>query len=402
MNSGNHNPHWEHLAASGQLDSLANEINLWRNTFHESLKLWMQQAQADWVESVQPLIDDLLGLEPPQLAQNWNEGREQLSTLNQEGHLLREEYLQQLGPTPLACLNSVLQQVTQLESSPDQVGRIGAAIFADLKALEGWAGENGIHGDNYERLRLWLENLGLGLLSRQYPSGQVARQQLTRLWQDLSEEHARQEADAALAGPTQSGRWNSWILLLELCEHETQDHAPVLDSLDGLDADVEDVALRLGDQPDVADLVADYREASQQLRTALTQGKRLKGWSQILPPILVDLDRLVPREAQPEEPISRVRSLCQEFEAGTLSTERFQESLAQFASTLLEGRKQSRIQTAQHPSEVAFVEALGKLQGGLDILTGVERAGQASRLEMGCTLIEDGLAQIQKLESGDG
>jgi len=397
-----HNPHWDHLASSGKLDVLAQQLDLWRNQFLGSLDQWMQQAPADFAESARPLIDDLGQLEPQALAQNWESCRDQVAAINQEAQLLREEYLQNLGPTPLACLNSVLLQVERLAHDGDSLGLVGSVIFSELGVFETWAGDHGIHGEHYEALRRWLEDLGLGLLSRQIPQPAQVRLELEARWKQLSEEHARQAEESALAGPTQSPRWNSWILLLEMCEHEIQDHGPILDTLDTLDADVEEVAARLGEQPGVDDLVHDYRETSDQLRQALLKGKTLKGWSQIIPPILVELDALVPREAEASAPASRVRSLCGDFESGNLSTEQFHRQLAQFGENLVAARQQSRVTAAQHPSEAEFVAALGKLQGGLDILTGVERSGQASRLEMGCTLIEEGLAQIQKLEADNG
>lgn len=402
MVKSEHNPHWDQLAASGKLEDLAQQLELWRNQFVDSLDQWLQQAPADFAESAQPLIDDLGQLDPQSLAQSWESSRDRVATINQEAQLLREEYLQNLGPTPLACLNSVLLQVDRLAHDSESLGLVGSVIFSELAIFETWAGDSGIHGEHYESLRRWLEDLGLGLLSRQIPEPMQVRQKLDSMWKRVSEEHARQVEDSALAGPTQSPRWNSWILLLEMCEHEIQDHGPVLDTLDALDADVEEVAARLGDQAGVEDLVSDYRETSEQLRQALMKGKTLKGWSQILPPILVELDALVPREAEAAAPASRARSLCNEFESGTLSTEQFHRQLVQLGENLLAMRQQSRVTTAQHPSEAEFIEALGKLQGGLDILTGVERAGQASRLEMGCTLIEEGLAQIQKLEDGNG
>lgn len=401
MGAGNHNPHWDQLAASGQFQQLSNEVDQWRQGFSNGLRAWMQSCP-EWSESAQPLLGDLVQLEPEQLTQNWVESREQLAALNRDGLLLREEYLQQLGPTPLSPLNSFLTQLEQLAQEPQAIAASGSVLLAELKSFEAWASENSIHGAAYEQLRLWLENCGLGLLSRKIPNPGLARAEMLHLWEQLCEEHARQAAEQALGGPTQSARWNSWILLLELCERETQDSALVLDSLDSLDADVEDVARRQVDQTEVAEVVADYREASEQLREALHKGKRLKGWSQILPPILVELDLLVPREPVEAQPVSRVRQLCQEFEAGILSTEQFQAQLQELEATLSEGRKQSRILSAQHPSEAAFVEALGKLQGGLDILMAVERSGQASRLEMGSTLVEEGLAQLEKLEAGDG
>lgn len=400
MSAGNYNIHWDQLAAAGQTQNLVQELELWRNSFQASLRAWMEQASREWGESAQPLLDDLAKLDPASMVQNWPEWREHLSALNQDGHLLREEYLQQLGPTPLGCLNSILLQLQRLEQFPEAISAVGSALFADLKTFESWAAENSIHGPAYEKLRIWLEDLGLGLLARKYPTPAQGQAELVRLWEGLGEEHARQASERALEGPTRSRRWNSWILLLELCEHEIQDHGPVLDTLDALDADVEDVGQRLGEQNDVAEIVAEYHEASQQLRQALLQGKRLKGWSQVIPPLLVELDQLVPQESMDQQPVSRVRRLCQDFEAGKLSTEQFHSGLDELAGSLTEGRKQSRVQTAQHPSEAAFVEALGKLQGGLDILTSVERAGQASRLEMGCTLIEEGLAQLEKLEGG--
>jgi hypothetical protein len=394
-----HNPHWDRLAAAGQLDVLAQQLELWRGQFLESLAQWVQQAPVEFADSARPLLDDLNQLQPQQLAQDWENARAQVAGLHQDGHWLRDEYLQNLGPTPLACLNSVLVQLERLAGDPDGFGLVGSALFGELRVFENWAGDNAIQGEHYEATRRWLEDLALGLLARKFPTPQQARQQLSDLWKRLSEEHARQAEELSLSGPTGSRRWNSWILLLETCENEIQEPGPILDTLDSLDADVEEVAAALTGQPEVVELAAEFHEASQQLRQALMQGKKLKGWSQILPPLLVELDAMVPRDTELAPPVSRVRSLCNEFESGQLSTEQFHRQVAQFADSLVEARRQSRIATAQHPSEAHFVEALGKLQGGLDILAGVERSGQASRLEMGCTLIEEGLAQISQLEA---
>ncbi|MFN8610279.1 MAG: hypothetical protein U0931_22270 [Vulcanimicrobiota bacterium] len=402
MEVSHYNPHWDHLAGTGQMERLAGEIHLWRQNFLHSLRSFAERSSVEWAEVAHPLIEDLNALDPAELVQDWPEGRVRLSSLNQEGHIVREDYLQQRGPTPLPWLNSIVMQIELLAEKPEEVAGCGSVIFADLKSFEAWAGENGVHGAAYDQMRQWLEDLGLGLLARNFPEPARGRAEMLAMWERLAEEHNRQRSEEALAGPTQSARWNSWILLLELCELETQDHTPVLDSLDGLDADVEDLAATLGEDGELGEVVADYREASQQLRQALLQGKRLKGWSQILPPILIDLDRLVPREEQSQAPVNRVRALCQEFECGSLPTEQFQSRLAEFAASLVDSRKQSRIQAAQHPSEAAFLEALGKLQSGVEILQSVDRSGQASRLEMGCTLIEEGLSEIQRLESGDG
>jgi len=383
------------------LDRLAEEMELWRTQFQNSLQQWRAGASAEWDESAQTLRHDLQELRPLAMAKAWDNWRDHLSNLNQDGHLLREECLQQLGPTSLACLNSVCLQVERLATAPDQIGMAGTTLFSELRLLERWAEENGVFGECYQELRLWVENLALGLLSRLVPSAASTRARVVELWSKVVEEHERLHAQQALSTPTLSSRWNSWILLLELCEHETQDYGPIADSLDALDADVDEIFERLGEQSEVAEVVAEYRDTSEALREALAQGKKLKGWSQIMPPLLVELDRLVPREPEEQQaPVSRVRSLCQRFESGALSVEAFQKGLTEFSASLQESRRSSRIQTAQHPSEVAFVEALGKLQSGLEILLSVDRAGQASRLEMGCTLIEDGLGQIQRLEAG--
>ena len=388
-----HNPHWEKLAADAEFPKLAQELEIWRTQFQNSLEQWRQTVSEEWDEALRPLLDDLAQLRPTQMAKDWAVWRDHVSNLNQDGHLLREDFLRQLGPTPLPCLNGIPLQIERLGHSKEQTGLAGAAIFSDLRLLEQWAREHGVASEAYQELHLWLENLGLGLLSKTLPSPAAAREQLSELWARLCQGEELRHASEALKGPTGSDRWNSWILLLESCEHETQDYGPIQDSLDALDADVEDLALRLDDQ----ELVEEYRETSSQLRAVLAQGKRLKGWSQILPPILVELDRLAPRD-QELTPTSQVRSLCQRFESGELSVENFQKGLAEFAAGLAESRRNSRIQAAQHPSELLFLEALGKLESGLEILQSVEREGQASRLEMGCTLIDDGLSQLQRLE----
>ena len=387
-----HNPHWERLASDGQFQRLSQELETWRSQFQASLEQWRDSVSEEWDESLQPLLDDLAQLRPSQMAKDWPTWRDHVSNLNQDGHLLREDYLRQLGPTPLSCLNSIPQQIERLQHGLP-VGMAGAAIFADLRLLEQWARDNGVASQAYLDLRNWVENLALGLVSQAHPGAVETRGKLGSLWERLCQGEEQRHAGEALRSPTQSERWNSWILLLELCEHETQDYGPIAASLDALDADVEELAPRLADQ----EIVEEYRETSAQLRTLLAQGKRLKGWSQILPPILIELDRLAPRE-QEAAPTCHVRGLCQRFEGGQLSLEEFHKGLNDFSASLSESRRQSRVQTPQHPTESAFVEALGKLESGLEILLSVEREGQASRLEMGCTLIDEGLSQLQKLE----
>ena len=387
-----HNPHWEKLAGDGQFQRLAQELETWRSQFQASLQQWRDSVSEEWDENLQPLLDDLEQLRPTQMAKDWPTWRDHVSNLNQDGHLLREDYLRQLGPTPLPCLNSIPLQLERLEQG-QPVGMAGSAIFSDLRVLEQWARDNGVTSTAYQDLRSWVENLALGLVSQAPPEALETRRHLGELWERLCQGEEQRHTAEALRSPTQSERWNSWILLLELCEHETQDYGPIAASLDALDADVEELAPRLADQ----EIIEEYRETSAQLRTLLAQGKRLKGWSQILPPILIELDRRAPRD-QEATPTSHVRNLCQRFEAGQLSTEAFQKELKDFSASLVESRRQSRVQTPQHPSESAFVEALGKLEGGLEILLSVERAGQASRLEMGCTLIDEGLNQLQNLE----
>lgn len=403
MSSADANPHWDQLATSGQTERLATELELWRSNFAASLSQWQDTAPPEFLEPVQQLLDDLQSMEPRPLASDWDQSRLLISSLNHDAHLLRDRYLQQLGPTPLGCLNAVIQQLELLRQHwPNAKPQVGASLFTSLKTFENWATQNHLQGDEFERLRLWMETLALGLLSGPCPDPAQARQQLTRHWQNLQDEHSRQSAEQVLAAPTGSARWNSWLLLLQEGEKGTDPGPELLDSLAALDSDVDEIMDRLGEQPEVAGLVADYRDASEQLHSVLEQGKRLKGWSQILAPILIELDALVPRSAEPEAPVSQVRGLCQQFEAGTISVEQLQSALQQYQDSLTESRRQSRVQSAQHPTEAAFVEALGKMQAGLDVLTAVERAGQASRLEMGCTLIEEGLAQIAKLEAGDG
>lgn len=391
-----HNPHWEKLAADGQFQRLAEELETWKTHFQASLEHWRDSVSEEWDEPLQPILEDLAKLRPAQMAKDWPVWRDHVSNLNQDGHLLREDFLRQLGPTPLSCLNGIPLQMERLAQSKEQVSQVGSAIFSDLRLLEQWARENGVTSEGYQELHQWVENLGLGLLAQTYPGPSACRQRLSELWSEVCESEVNRHSREALKGPTQSDRWNSWILLLDLCEHETQDYGPILDSLDALDADVEELAQRLSDH----EVVEEYRETSAQLRDLLVQGKRLKGWSQILPPLLIELDRLAPREAE-LTPTSQVRSLCQRFESGQMSIEDFHRGLEQFAASLGESRKNSRVQAAQHPSESEFLEALGKLQSGLEILQSVEREGQASRLEMGCTLIDDGLAQLQQV-SGEG
>jgi len=404
MNVSQHNPHWDHLVATQQLERLSQELELWLTQYRDSLRAWLETLPDEWQQEGLPLLQELQTLELEPMMQDWPEARERLARLNADGQLLREDYLQQRGPTPLACLNSVILQLENLPASQEggAPGSLGSSLLNDLKTLEGWAVENAMDGPAYRELREWLESTAMGLLSRLYPEPGQARSQLVRLWERARQEHVLQQEQKALQGPTRSPRWNSWILLLDSAEHETQDPRPVLDSLEGLDGDVEDLYRLMGDQAEVAEMVAEYRDLSDQLRDIIQQGKKLKGWSQILPPLLIELDALVPQDSTSEAPVSKVRSLCQDFEAGMLSPEQFHHSLTAFSQTLSEGRKRSQVQSPQHPAEASFVEALGKLEGGLDILAGVERASQASRLEMGCTLIEEGLAQLQRLETGDG
>lgn len=398
MNS--HNPFWDHLADSQQKDRLRSEVEQWRQAFQESLVGWGETIPQEWQGDVEALVGGIQQLDLDLLFQQpWSEARDSLAQLQEQGHRLRQDYLQSLGPTPLACLNAVVQVLQQLEG-PASLPRVGSVLLQESRQFQLWAQQNEVAGVACEALQTWLESLPMALLRGELPGVDEVCGQLTELWVKLEGEHEQASRELALQGPTRSLRWNSWILLLKSCENGAIDPGPVLETLETLDADVEELANRFADLPELLDAVEDYREASSQLRERLQQGKSLQGWSQIVPPLLVELDQLVPHIEQPPSPPSRVRLLCQDFEAGQLSLEAFHRELQNCSQELLESRKRSNVQAPQHPLEAAFVEALGKMEGGLEILTSVDRSGQSSRLEMGCTLVEEGLTALQQLDSG--
>lgn len=381
---------------------LAQHLEDWRSQFRLSLEDWLQRAPAEFFEQARPLSEQLSRLDPQELVANWQESRGFLAELQRQAWSIRDGFLENFGPTPLASLNAFAFHLERLAEDPGLLEVVGSALFREINAFESWASHHQIRGERYEALLAWLEELGLGLVSRQWPEPGQVRSLLSLRWHELCEEHTRQSETFALASPTRSPRWNSWLLLLETCEQEQQDPELLLEGLEALEQDVEELLTSLGDSPALEELVADFGEASEELRQALQRGKSLKGWSQIFSPILLELDSLTPDEPEVTLPSSRLRELCGDFEAGRLSIEHFHRHLEEFKEQLVASRQQSRVKSAQHPVEAEFVQALAKLEGGLEILAAVERAGQASRLEMGCTLIDDGLAQIQKLEAGDG
>ncbi len=378
------------MARAGQWEPLVAAVQLWLDRYAEQLMLWAEQAP-EWAEEAQALKRALASVDPRAQIADWPDLAVHLAELQRQGHELKEAYLLNHGPTPLACLNAV---PLLFENLYDRA-QTGAAVFDEAARFENWAALHQIHGEACERLRTWVEDLALELLRGATRTADQLRLELAALWQQFEQDQSRRSQDAALSGPTGSQRWNSWLLMLE----QSSDASQVRQALEQVDLEVEEVA---GALPEAGELAEEYFELSDQLRAVLEGGRVPAGWSQVLSPVLVDLDALVPRQQQATGPTHRVRSLCDDFEAGHLSTEAFQAGLHELSQSLVESRKRSRIQAAQHPAEAAFVEALGKLQGGLDILSSVEQSSQASRLQMGCTLIEDALAQIQQLETEHG
>lgn len=384
------NPHWESMARAGQWDPLVAAIQVWLDQYAEQLASWAELT-FDWAAEAEALRQLLMTIDPAAEIHDWGSLSARLAQLQHQGHELKEAYLVHLGPTPLACLNAVPHLLDRLYDRAET----GSAIFDEVARFEQWAHMHQVHGEACDRLKTWIEDQALELLRGSSRQVQGLRAELAGLWQELEEDHRRRSQDEALSGPTGSQRWNSWLLMLE----QSSDASQVCQTLEQVDEEVDEVARAL---PEAVELAEEYFELSDQLRAVLETGRVPAGWSQVLAPVLVDLDALVPRQSEALAPTHRVRSLCDEFEAGHLSTEAFQARLLELSQSLAESRKRSRIQAAQHPDEAAFVEALGKLQGGLDILSSVEQSSQASRLQMGCTLIEDALAQIQQLETEHG
>ncbi len=126
----NQNPYWEKLAADGDFQRLADQLEIWRTQYRTSLEHWRDSVSEDWDEALQPLLDDLEQLHPSQMANEWPVWRDHVSNLNQDGQLLREDFLRQLGPTPLPCLNSVPLHMERLALSQEHIGLVGSALFS--------------------------------------------------------------------------------------------------------------------------------------------------------------------------------------------------------------------------------------------------------------------------------
>lgn len=388
------NPHWDVLAEQQQWQRLQAELGMWRERFRLSLQDWLSQCGRAFEVAGAPLLEALGALEVEPVEPQWSVLRSRIEAIHQQASRLKNDFFTQCGPTELACLNSVLYW---LESRPEQPGVLGSYLFDDLRALEQWAQTHSIHGEAYEALRSWLEELALSLLSGPPPSAEAARPRVIQLWNQLEESLARQRVNQELVGPTGSQRWNSllWLLAEEgRCEPDV-----LLEALLALDSDLQELQAWSDGSLEVEEIVLEVSEHSQRLQQQLEQGRWPRGWFKVLEPLLVELEARAPRPDPSQPPPHAVRQICQRFEGGRLSIEQFQSELSLLSRAILQGREQSRVQQPQHPTEAGFLEALSKLQGGLEILESVERPGQASRLEMGCALVEEGLAQLQQLES---
>ena len=395
-----HNPHWEQLAATGNKSRLVQDIGAWKFSFEEGLHGWLEQAPPQFQADAEAILLSLSRLQPDKIVDQWELWRDHLADINDDASLLRERFLRQRGPTQNSALNAILFSLESLESST-QPHAAGTAILRELRRFEEWAEESGIVGPALDDLVTLVESLALSLLNPTGFSPARFRAEIQSKWDILAQAVKDQAVAEALSVPTRSPRWNSWILALQEAEKGAYDPLQMLTSLDGLDGDVGDLEKALQDDPQIGECLSDYRDASAQLRANLTTGKQLKGWSQVLPPLLQELDQLWPHEVdlEPGPPLSRVRSLSQQLEAGSLSPEAFHRGLEELSESLQQARAQARLNAAQqHPHETTFLQALAKLEGGLEILRGVERASQAGQMEMGCTLVEEGLAQVQALQ----
>jgi hypothetical protein len=326
---------------------------------------------------------------------------ERVAQLQQRMAVARQNFLLALGPTHQPSLNSIVLQLELLHDEPDRTAQAGYIILQEINRLSEWASQLEGGGEKSESLRSLtqsLEQIAFSLLEE--PVSPDLRERALLAWDNFLHEHAQERSATLLAKPTRSPRWNSWILLLKEVEGGHESPEMLLDALDALEQDLEEIE----DSSPSEGLFAclqDFFEASRQLRVALEEGRKLKGWSQMIPPLLEEIDSLLTAPDSSEaEANSQITRLCQNFEDSRIDSEQFQRGLSGFRASLAEARRQANLATKdQDALEQQFSQALAKLDKGLKTLEEVESPGQGRLLEMGCALIEEGLEEIRQLQA---
>jgi hypothetical protein len=313
----------------------------------------------------------------------------------------RQSFLLALGPTHQASINSILLQLELLQDEPERTASAGYIILKEINNLTAWGAQLAGGGEKSEPLKSLtrtLEQIAFSLLEE--PVSPDLREKALQAWDSFLQEQGQERSAAALAKPTRSPRWNSWILLLREVEAGRESPELLLEALDGLEQDMEELEDSAPSESVLACL-QDFFEATRQLRVALEEGRNLKGWSQMVPPLLEEIDTLLTAtDSTDEEATSQIARLCQNFEDNRIDGDQFQRGLKGFRSSLAEARRQANLAAKdQDDLEQKFSEALAQLEKGLRTLEEVESPGQSRLLEVGCALIEEGLEALRQLQA---
>ena len=383
---------WDSLDAK----QLTEEVATWREFTIKSLESWLSQFTS---EAMQQILEELMSSEWEAIPESQELPRKARSIQARVAEA-RHHYLVDLGPSSHPSINAIVLQLDWLQDDPERTATVGYAILHESRNLSSWS--EGLEGNSeaLNCLTKTLEQIAFALL--QDPTGSGLRDRVLQAWEKFLQEQTQEAASALLRTPTRSRRWNSWILLLQETEAGREPPQLLLDGLNELDQDMEELESAQASE-NLQGCLQDYFEASRQLRDVLESGRRLKGWSQILPPLLEELDTLLTSPEAPEGEAaasSQVARLCQDYEDSRIDGADFHAGLEGFRASLAEARRQANLPSkAQDPQEIRFVEALSKLERGLESLEAVESPAQNRQLAEGCALIEEGLRLVSELQT---
>ena len=136
------------MARAGQWEPLVAAVQLWLDRYAEQLMLWAEQTP-EWAEEAQALKRALASVDPRAQIADWPDLAVHLAELQRQGHELKEAYLLNHGPTPLACLNAV---PLLFENLYDRA-QTGAAVFDEAFDVSAVPGLDALARDLIESLR---------------------------------------------------------------------------------------------------------------------------------------------------------------------------------------------------------------------------------------------------------
>lgn len=391
---------WEVLVQSEQFERLAQELWTWQTATLSDLESFLDRHEDAELESLVPELQALPREFPASFFTGplWPMHKARVRSLQTRLAEGRQHFLVAVGPTPQPSVNAIMLQLALVQENPEWATAAGDSIFSEIKNLRRW-GQSLESEQALDSLLASLEAVAFSMLSQ--PDVGALRDQVWGAWEAFTNAYQDGGVTALQEGPTRSGRWNSWILLLASVEAEESDPHFLLESLDELDNDIHELEA-LGGSENVRGCIQDYLDASGQLRELLESGRRVKGWSQILPPLLEEIDHLLTSPAEVEqlgEGTSPLRQLCLRFEESQIGLDTFRQGLDDFATSVDGARRKAAIARSQDDSETQFLKALKDIEEGLQALRLIQSPSQGRQIEAGCGLVQDGLEQLQQLRA---